>query len=185
MGKANILNHFQHYLLDGIQNIIENEWDMEERLIITDEKNAISGQFYGYIDISISNRHENPINNLVAIEIEHISNFDQAKQNIDKMKTWTNRSKYRRCSVLHIFNETGIGKDEDLICALIEYGKKLELKNKHSKFFYDFCFFDLKNPENKIEEHKIAKKCAEDICKSYEFKIRLWQLLIQVGLAVN
>ena len=75
-----------------------------------------------------------------------------------------------------------IGRDEAIICELIEHGRNVE---EQSKFFYDFWFFDLQNPENEIEENKIARKCAEDICSLYDFKIRLWQLLIQVGLANN
>ena len=185
MGKTKILNHFQIYLLDEIQNLIENEWDMEDWFIITDENNALSGQFNGSIDISIYGKDENKKDNIVAIEIENISGFDQAKRNIDKIVQWVNRGRYRKCSFLHIFNESGIGRNENSICALIEHGKNLESADKQSKFFYDFYFFNLENPENNIEEHKIAKKCAKDICSLYDFKIRLWQLLIQAGLVFN
>lgn len=185
MGKAKILNHFQICLLNEIQNLIENVWDMENCFIITDENNALSGQFNGSIDISIFGKDEEHKDNMVAIEIENISGFDQAKRNIDKIAQWVRRGKYRNCSLLHIFNESGIGQNEDSISMLIEHGKNLESEDKQSKFFYDFYFFDLKNPENEIEEYKIAKKCATDICESYDFKIRLWQLLIQAGLVVN
>lgn len=122
------------------------------------------------MDISIFNPDKENV--VIGIEIEHISSFLQAQQNITKLKSWTHNSINRKCSMLHIFNEDcKIGHDK--IGELVRYARDNQLKN-HG-FFYDYIFY-------KVKDKKMNKQTAIDLVYSLDFKTRLWMLIEDCGI---
>jgi hypothetical protein len=105
-------------------------------LIISTEDSILPGTFKGFTDLCIYD--PNNLEIIVAIRIEHKSNYEQAKRNIEKVREWTHRSKIRNCSLLHIFNE-----DSNIIFSkindLVFYARLNQQKN--NVFYYDFIYY--------------------------------------------
>ena len=83
MSKALFLRHFQNNLLVSLEELIKNQWFYRNLEVLPENRN-LSGQFHGIVDLCIKNCLKN--NSIVAIEIEHISSYRQAAQNIRKLK---------------------------------------------------------------------------------------------------
>ncbi len=169
MGKSNYLKYFQKNLRDSIENLICKQWGYSEILVL-EEDGVMPGKFNGFMDISIYNPSNE--NNVIGIEIEHISDYYQARKNIIKLKEWTHYSSKRSSGLLHIFNET-CNITPDNIGELIKYAKENEHKN-HG-FYYDFVFY-------KVENQTKTKQNPEEIVNSMDFKARLWMLIENSGL---
>lgn len=169
MGKSYFLNHFQRNLRDDIEDLICYEWGYSD-LIVKEEDGDMPGQFSGYMDISISNPKKE--NTVVGIEIEHISDYYQARKNINKLKTWTHNSVMRTSSLLHIFNEN-CNISYDNIGLLVRFAKNNEHKN--CGFYYDYIFYN-------ADDLKQTKQKALDLTLSIEFKTRLWMLIEDSGI---
>jgi hypothetical protein len=163
MAKSLFLQHFQKNLATCIKEIL-SDWGYQN-LIVSVEENNICGAFNGFLDICITN--ETNETSVIAIEIEHISDFGQAIRNIEKMKEWAHRSNYRKCGFLHIFNEY-CSISEDSICELISYARTNERKDLG--FIYEFIFYS-------INDKKETKKTAEHLVLSKDFKARLRMLM--------
>lgn len=169
MGKSDYLKYFQKNLRDYIQNLVCDDWGYTE-LLITEEDGNLQGCFNGYMDISICNPDKENI--VLGIEIEHLGEFHHAKQNINKLKTWTHNSINRSCSMLHIFNEE-CKISHDKIGELVRYARENQMKN-HG-FFYDYIFYS-------VDNLKTTRQKPEEIVNSLEFKTRLWMLIEDCGL---
>ena len=169
MGKSNYLKYFQKNLRDSIENLICKEWGYTD-LLITEEDGDMSGKFKGYMDVSIYNPSKE--NKVIGIEIEHISDCIQARQNINKLKSWTHNSLKRSSSLLHIFNEE-CNITPDNISELIRFAKESEHKN-HG-FYYDFIFYT-------VDDLTRTKQTPEALVFSKDFKTRLWMLIENCGL---
>ncbi len=100
MGKIEFLKHFQNNVALKIQSLLNERG--QEHLSVSIEDKYLPGTFNGIMDICVFNLDDG--NNILAIEIEHLSDYKQALRNIEKMKEWTHRSQNRNCSLLHIFN---------------------------------------------------------------------------------
>jgi hypothetical protein len=168
MGKSLFLKHFQNNLSCYIENLLE-EFNIAH-LTVSTEDSALPGTFKGIMDLCIYD--QNSPENIVAIEIEHKSNYDQAKRNIEKMKEWTHRSQSRSCSLLHIFNEES-NITPCKINEIVFYARCNQQKN--NGFFYDFIYYSV------VDKRKTCET-AEQLAFGLEFKTRLWILLKQVNL---
>lgn len=169
MAKDEFLKYFQKNLCHYIENLIVNEWGYDE-ISVQCEDGRLIGKFNGYMDISIRNKTKDTT--VVAIEIEHLSGFDGAKSNIEKLKSWTHNSTYRNCALLHIFNEKSNIKHND-IEHLIRFAR--EQQQKGLGFFYDFIFY-------MIDDKRKVDEIAFQIVKSKDFRARLWMLIEDVKL---
>jgi hypothetical protein len=169
MGKSNYLKYFQKNLRDYIENLICKQWGYNE-LKISEEDGVMPGIFNGYMDISIYNPSKE--NSVIGIEIEHISDYSQARRNISKLKEWTHNSSKRSAGLLHIFNEACNIKPDN-IGELIKFAKDSEHKNRG--FYYDFIFYS-------VENRAKTKQNPEVIVNSMDFKARLWMLIENCGL---
>lgn len=168
MGKSIFLKHFQNNLASYIEELLK-EFNIKH-LIVSTEDSVLPGTFRGIMDLCIYD--ENAPENIVAIEIEHISNYDQAKKNIKKMKEWAHRSQSRSCSLLHIFNENS-NITPPKINELVFYAKCNQQKN--NGFFYDFIYYS-------VDDRRKTSETAEQLIFGSEFKTRLWILLKEVNL---
>lgn len=169
MGKDRFLTYFQINLANEISNLINSDWKFKDFQVIFEEGN-LEGKFNGYIDISISKPEYTK--SIIAIEIEHLSSYNQAYQNIEKLKRWSHNSLYRKCGLLHIFNEDCNISDNQME-KLIDAGKTNERQDKG--FYYDFVFY-------KISNRRETLQLAKDIVSSKEFRTRLRKLLREVEL---
>jgi hypothetical protein len=122
------------------------------------------------MDISITNPSKDNV--VIGIEIEHISEYNQAWQNINKLKSWAHSSEKRSAGLLHIFNE-GCNITEDNISNLVGYAKENEHKN-HG-FYYDFLFYE-------VNDRKKTRQVPMNLADSMDFKTRLWMLIEDSGL---
>ncbi|MHB1392829.1 MAG: hypothetical protein ACYCYE_07080 [Clostridia bacterium] len=169
MAKDEFLRYFQMNLCNYIRELIVDEWGYDD-IIVGCEDGRLIGRFNGYMDISIKNKNTDDV--IVAIEIEHLSGFNQAKINVEKLKTWIHNSTYRNCALLHVFNEEcNIWHDD--IEKLIRYARNNQLKGLG--FFYDFIFY-------KVEDKRKVDETALNIVNSKEFQARIWMLIEDVGL---
>lgn len=164
MGKNEFLKHFQENMREAIENLLKNEWEIE-RYEVYSEFGNLPGIFNGKIDIALLDKENE--NAILAIEIEHLSSYEQARKNIKKIKVWTHHSELRSCSMIHIFNENSYLSVEQMD-NLVEYAKIHEKKGKG--FNYDFMFY-------KNDDRRAFKLTATDFVKSMDFKTRLWLLL--------
>ncbi len=168
MGKSTFLSYFQNNLVDNIKKLLK-EFNLEY-LEVSTEDSYLSGSFKGIMDLCIYN--QNDWDRIVAIEIEHTSNYYQAKRNIEKMKEWTHRSHLRNCSLLHIFNE-----DSSITPAqindLVSYARQNQKKN--NGFYYDFVFYS-------VDDMRKTSETAERLTFCTDFKTRLWMLLKEINL---
>lgn len=169
MGKAIFLSNFQENLRRSIEELLEKQFHVDD-LVVTCEDGYLPGIFNGYIDISICNLEKE--NLLLAIEIEHISGYNQALKNITKLKTWTHNSTNRKCSMLHIINQ-GCSISYNDISQMVRVAKDNEKKN-HG-FSYDYIFYY-------IDDNRKTKQTAEDLVNSMDFRTRLWMLLEDADL---
>lgn len=169
MAKDEFLKYFQKNLSNHIRELVVDEWGYDD-IIVYCEDGSLIGKFNGYMDISIRNKNKNDV--VVAIEIEHLSGFRQARINIEKLKTWTHNSTYRNCALLHIFNE-GCNIWHEDIEKLIRYARNSQLKGLG--FFYDYIFY-------KVEDKRKMDEIALDIVNSKEFQARIWMLIEDVEL---
>jgi hypothetical protein len=166
MAKSEFLKYFQENLKDCIEDLIENEWGYKELQVCT-EDGCLPGKFKGYMDICVFNENDENSNSIVAIEIEHLSDSKQAHRNIEKLKAWSHNSTYRKCGLLHIFNED-CNIHPNKIDGLVRYARDNQQKN-HG-FFYDFIFYQ-------VDDHRKTKELAKEIVNSINFQSRLWMLL--------
>ncbi|NJD02374.1 MAG: hypothetical protein FIA99_07230 [Ruminiclostridium sp.] len=164
MSKTLFLEYFQENLREAIEELITKQWGYKEYTVCC-EKHDITGKFKGFIDICIEK--ESSDSSILAIEIEHLSGYDQAIKNIEKLKAWAHNSNYRKCSLLHIFNEDCyVGKD--YISELIKHAKVHERKGLG--FYYDFAFY-------KVKYLRKTRQIATDLVFSPDFETRIWMLL--------
>lgn len=146
MGKALFLGNFQNNLCMAIDRLIHQEWGLEG-FKVSCEKNMIGGKFNGFIDICIERLGVEQ--SIIAIEIEHLSSYDQAKRNIEKMKAWAHNSNYRKCGFFHLINEEshiGVHYFSGL------YRKAKEQERKGLGFYYDFKYY-LVNDNRKSKQN--------------------------------
>ena len=108
----------------------------------------------------------------MAIEIENKSSYIQAKANIEKLKRWSHDSKYRACSLLHVFN-VDCSITENQISNLVKYAKENERKG-HG-FYYDFVFYE-------VADKRLKRALAYNLVESRDFRTRLWKMLEDAGL---
>jgi hypothetical protein len=169
MGKALFLDNFQENLCKSIDKLIREEWGLEG-FYITCEKGNLTGKFNGFIDICIE--RQGIESSIVAIEIEHLSSYEQAKRNIEKMRAWAHNSNYRKCGFLHVINEEShIGVD--YFSGLVRFAKAQERKGLG--FYYDFKYYI-------VSDRRMFKQIAEDLVNSADFGTRLWMLLESVDM---
>jgi hypothetical protein len=164
VAKAIFLKYFQKNLCSRLQKLIINEWGYDN-LTVSTEKADIPGTFSGFIDLCITKR-ENSCS-LVAIEIEHLSSYEQAKKNIEKKKAWAHNSNYRQCGFLHILN-SDCYLSTDNLSNLVRSAKNHERKGLG--FYYDFVFYE-------VENTKMTKATAQNIVDSKDFQTRILMLL--------
>ena len=169
MAKALFLKYFQENLCFSIKELINEKWQYKG-LTVTTEKADIAGAFSGFIDICITDEENESA--LVAIEIEHLADYNGALRNIEKMKTWAHNSNYRQCAFLHILNED-CNLSPDQISQLVKYAKQNERKGLG--FYYDFVYY-------KVEDNRTNKATAQSIVDSRDFQTRIWMLMEQVGV---
>lgn len=168
MAKSIFLEHFQNNLAYYIRELLR-KFNLNN-LTVSIEDSALPGSFNGIMDLCIYD--EDDSENIVAIEIEHISDYRQARRNIVKMKEWTHKSKFRNCSLLHIFNENS-DITPSKINDLIFYARYNQQKN--NGFFYDFIYYS-------VEDKRKTSEIAKQLTFSSEFRTRLWILLKEVNL---
>lgn len=169
MGKAKFLLHFQNNLKKSIEDLISDKWGYND-FLVTSEERDITGKFSGFIDICI--QRQGIDSSVVAIEIEHLSSYDQAKRNIEKMKAWAHNSNFRRCGLLHIINEESyIGKD--YVSEIVQFAKNFERRGLG--FYYDFKFYN-------VTDSRLKKRTAHELVHSSEFETRLWMLFESVDM---
>jgi len=101
MAKATFLKYFQENFCSFLRDLINDQWQYDS-LAVSTEKSNIVGTFSGFIDLCITDDKNESA--LVAIEIEHLSSYEQALRNIEKMKIWAHNSAFRKCGFLHILN---------------------------------------------------------------------------------
>lgn len=99
MAKDIFLVHYQNNLRNSIENLLHNTWGLDNFIVTTEEKCA--GCFNGFIDIAI--KDSNNIDSILAIEIEHLSSYDQSKRNIEKTKNWVHNSKKTQLRIATYF----------------------------------------------------------------------------------
>lgn len=168
MGKSTFLKYFQNNLAHNIKELLK-EFNVEH-LEVSTEDSFLPGTFKGIMDLCIYDQDDSE--RIVAIEIEHISNYDQAKRNIDKMKEWTHRSHSRNCSLFHIFNEAS-NITPSKVNNLVSYARYNQLKN--NGFYYDFIYYS-------VDDMRKTYEVAKNLAVSSDFKTRLWILLKEVNL---
>lgn len=168
MAKDIFLVHFQNNLKNAIENLLHNQWNLDSFIVTTEER--CSGNFNGFIDIAIKNSN-NP-DSILAIEIEHLSSFDQSKRNIEKTKNWVHNSQKRNCALLHIFNEDCY-LSEDQIWELMRYAKINERKGLG--FSYNTIFYT-------IQDRRMVKSIADQLVSTKNFRTTLLQLLEDAAL---
>jgi len=173
MAEDKYTKAFKLALCSEINELLAEEWQLEDFVASTEHGKDMLGAFNGYIDIGIIDQTNNLA--LVGIEIEHYSGSSQANQNVNKIKTWAHNSTKRKCGLLHIFNEYCY-LDEDDICALTEFAKKNEARGLG--FYYDYVFY----AAPKDISPKVASVVAKQMVGSKNFRTRLYQLLNFVGL---
>ncbi len=173
MAKDEFTDAFQTALTKEVDYLLNTEW-YKDGFIVKKELSTVDtpGKFDGFIDIGI--RDNDLPNVLVAIEIEHKSNRDQAMQNINKLKTWAHNSPNRKCGLLQIFNEECNPKEND-ICRLVNFANENQKKDKG--FFYEYAFY--------IERRRNPETVANEVINSKNFRTRLSQLLTHVGSFEN
>src|SRR5574343_96975 len=118
MAKDIFLVHFQNNLRNAIENLLVNDWGLDDLIVTTEEK--CPGDFNGFIDIAIKSSENT--NSILAIEIEHLLSYNLSMLNIRKTKQWVHNSNKRSCGLLHIFNEKCY-LNIDQIWTLIRYAK--------------------------------------------------------------
>jgi hypothetical protein len=165
MGKDNFLKYFQNNVKTHLDDLVVNRWRQKE-FIVASEDNELPGLFQGFIDISIYN--PDIVSSITAIEIEHISNYDQAMRNIQKLKTWTHNSKLRYCGFLHIFNVDCRFSNKNNISSIVRFAREIENRNKG--FFYDYMFYEV------CDKRKTAEYAGK-LVDSKDFQYRLWMLM--------
>ena len=126
------------------------------------------GKFNQYVDIGIKD-DDNEFG-FVGVEIEHFSNYEQAKENIRKLKAWAHNSTKRQCGLLHLFNEECYIYENE-ICLLRDFARDNEIKGYG--FYYDYAFYT----PGKMSPETVAKK----VVASKDFRTRLYQLLKYTG----
>ena len=173
MAKSLFADRFQINLRNQVEYLLHNDWGRTSFQVVYEGGKELPGSLAGRGDIIITDT-DNPLK-VLAIEIEHLSSYEQSKQNISKFKYWAHNSHYRACGLLHIFNE-GCKLNEDQICYLLESAKINERKGLG--FSYDVFFYN-------ISDKRQYRKLAEDIVLTKEFRVRLWQLLINLNLVRN
>lgn len=170
MGKSLFLKHFQNNLEVELREVIK-VWGLDN-IEVASEDSVLPSAFQGFMDLSIYDKEDSNKNKVIAIEIEHLSEYRQARQNIDKMRSWCHRSINRSCGLLHVFNED-CNIHPDKIDEMIYYGKQYQ--NKGSKFYYDFIFY-------KVDDKRMTANVAQKLANSMDFLTRLWLLMKEVGL---
>lgn len=169
MAKAEYTNEFQAALRNEIQKLFKKGWQIEGFHAKCEQSRLdMLGSFNGYVDIGI--RDQDNEYAFVGIEIEHISSYNQARENIRKLKAWAHNSPKRKCGLLHLLN-VSCNLSEDEICRLKDFA--LENEKKDHGFFYEYMFY---SPETRL-----AKSVAREVVASKDFRTRFYQLLKYVG----
>lgn len=165
MAKDEYTELLQSALRKEVERLFNNEWQIEGYKVKKEHsKLDMPGKFNGFVDIGI--RDEDLQNVLIAIEIEHKSNREQAMKNIYKLKTWAHNSIDRKCGLLQLFNEE-CNPSEDDICRIVDFARRNQKKDKG--FHYEYTFYKLRSRK--------AETVAKEIVKSKNFRTRLYQLL--------
>lgn len=169
MAKHLFTDAFQTALQQEIQCLLNQEWCLAGFSVKTEcSTKDMMGLFTQFVDIGI--KDEDNEYGFVGIEIEHISEFAQAKENIQKLKRWAHHSPKRKCGLLQLFNEE-CRITENQLCALQDFAD--ENRRKGYGFFYEYGFYRLRG--------RLPQTVAREIAASKEFRTRLYQLLKYTG----
>lgn len=169
MAKDPYTDAFQKAMNQEIQQLFESGWQMEGFHTQCEvSKVSMIGAFNQYVDIGI--KDDDNAYSFVGIEIEHLSSYDQARENIRKLKAWAHNSQKRQCGLLQLFNEKCYLREKD-ICLLRDFARDNEIKG-HG-FYYDYAFYSI--------EEIPPKRLAKQVVASKDFRTRLYQLLKYTG----
>lgn len=173
MAKDPFTDEFQYALRKEIEKLFEKDWQLDGFYIKCEySKTDMIGTFNQYVDIGI--KCEDLEHSFIGIEIEHLSEYPQARKNIRKLRNWAHNSAKRKCGLLHLFNEDCY-IDEDEICALRDFAYENEAKN--CGFFYDYAFY--------MRRSRSPQTVAREVVGSKDFRTRLYQLLKYTGICLK
>jgi hypothetical protein len=91
VAKDQYTDTFQTAPRNEIQKLFKKGWQIDGFHAKCEQSRVgILGTFNGYVDIGI--KDEDNEHAFVGIEIEHISGYNQARENIRKLKAWAHNS---------------------------------------------------------------------------------------------